>query len=297
MVNKGGMGRGLIKLALRNKLLSFVILLGLVATILSIFSTPKIPTATNNLSDEEKQALLAELSNSSSNVDENAPPTIEGAGGDKEGVTPFTDLGDLEKISLKEEHELVTAFENDFYRIEVVNATETEESLEVRLKYSVKENAGIDKGFGFGNEFIFISPNYTVLSSPEGYLRMVALEGKGLIDADELWEQNKDDLIKLFPDKINKIPLGKRLPFDFEFEGVLSFQKPSAAYPKLKVNITTAPAQYFIELSDSIGDWDTKQIAEDIKTINSKHSRAGNMRRINQQLLFDIVLDIELEEE
>jgi hypothetical protein len=298
MVNKGGMGKGLLKLALRNKLLSLVVLLGLIATTLSIFSTPNIPTtATNSLSDEEKQALLAELSNSSPSEDVNAPPAGEGVGGDKEDVTPSADLENLERITLKEEYKPVTAFENDYYKVEVVDVVESQETLDVRIKYLVKEDIETNKDFGFGNEFIFISPNYTVLAASEGYLRMVDIEGKGLIDADKLWEQNKDDFIKLFPDKINKIPLEQRLPSGFEFEGILSFQKPVATSEKLKLNMTTVPAQYFIELAGSIGGWYTKQIAEDIKTVDSKHSRAGSMRRINQQLLFDIVLYIELHEE
>ena len=285
-IEKNNLFRDLFKIAKNyKKILILIMVLNLV--VLIVFSIKSVKT-NDNLSTD-KEAFLKELSG---NMKE-----TEGEFNQNNISNVSSDLKKLERVNtdpnVMEEKvkQPLHSLENDYYKIEVIDMVESENTLDVKIKYSVKEAEG-----ELENNYIFISPKYTTLISSEGYLQMIDFEGKGLVDVDLFWEENKDVWVNNLFEKVEELPLEGKLPIGVEFEGFLKFLKPKEIKEGFKIIITSTSSDYFIGLSENkIGfAWSVKNVAKDIK----KAERFKEEFEIhNKAYLYENILDVPFKDE
>jgi|GEM_PF-4296365 len=224
--NQGGMGRDIIKLISKHKII-ILLILTIVTGLIFYSNYSNIKNKYNSEVDADKQAFLNELTgqksdSKSANAGEakfssEAVPTS--AAETKEN--DYATNGSVD-TAVPIAQELKVEHDNEYYTIEILNSEITEEEIIVNIKYTVKDISNAE----YGNDMIFLSSAQTKLATANGMLPLAEIHGVGLINFEKFMLDNRDITFNDVLSVLSNIPADKRVPPTFPMEGKLIFKKP-----------------------------------------------------------------------
>lgn len=225
--NQGGMGKDIMKLLMKNKLVIGLLILTIVSGI--IFFTMLSNYRNKEVSDSDKQAFLSELTGEQQQVvdktKENKKIETETTNVDEQDNVEVEDVQfentNVQNTSMAENS--VAVQENDYYKIEIVGAETTEDKIIVNIKYQVKENPSNSET---DNDLIYLSTSKTYLATSAGNLPLQEFSGVGLIPLENSMEKYGKEHIDDFIAYVSNIKSESRIPTLFELKGTLVFNKP-----------------------------------------------------------------------
>lgn len=240
--NQGGMGKDIMRLIMKNKIVVVLLILTIISGILffNLYSNARnteVPDA-----DAEKQAFLNELTGGQQEVSntkesKKTDVVIKQENEDAEDVQ-FSGSTDVQNAAMTENP--IIAQENDYYKIEIVGAEIKEDKIMVNVKYQVKENL---TGSEIDNDLIYLSTSKTYLATSAGNLPLQEIMGVGLLPLeDSLQNYGKKD-IDDFLTYISNIKSESRIPTAVEIQGTLIFKKPEnyTTNSSCKIKLVTMP--------------------------------------------------------
>ena len=218
--NQGGMGKSIMKLIIRNRIIILLIL-----TVITGLLFYNAYTNLNNKYEvnEDKQAFLNELSGQGNIKAKEGVKTIAVASTTVSDAVRQSEINSLtNNQAVASVEDLKVLQENDYYIIELLDTEETEENIIVNIKYTVN-----DINTEYGNDMVFLSSGQTKLATASGMLPLADIQGVGLIDFEKFMMTNSDKEFDDVLGVLSSIQSDKRIPPTFFMEGKVIFNKPA----------------------------------------------------------------------